>query len=268
MQTKIYKESELPMNQFQELGLVKDNQISLSQENINALLSGGRTEILRLKNLNLDGEQIEEIDVKISVSRNEAGELELKQHPVYKQAIRPQALTLEARELELGIRENLVKMVKGEDGKDREILFEFDKETREFIATDISRINVPDLVNNQELTAAQKDAYRKGKEVSLDDGTTFRFAAAEKESIRANRIALIASIILDGGISYLVYHSLKNLSGGKNQNVESERLSEGYSTALQDFHDQLENGKAQKITGDNNEINQQKEETRSRGVSR
>jgi hypothetical protein len=87
------------------------------------------------------------------------------------------------------------------------------------------------MVNGETITAAQKENYRKGKEVQLADDTQFAYTAVDPQGIRANRIALIASILVDGGLTYVVYKGLNALFNQKN-NQASETLSAAYKSAV------------------------------------
>ena len=56
------------------------------------------------------------------------------------------------------------------DSKTKEVLVEFDKDTKEFIITDTERIIVPEGINSLPSMAEQREQYRKGKEVGLMAG--------------------------------------------------------------------------------------------------
>ena len=65
----------------------------------------------------------------------------------------------------------------------------------------------PDMVNGEYLTAAQKENYRKGREVKLADlaNQSCNYSGTDVNGIRSNKLALIASILIDGGLSYMLY---------------------------------------------------------------
>jgi len=99
-------------------------------------------------------------------------------------------------------------------------------------------ITAPDLVNNEFLTAAQKEKYRKGKEVELADGTKFNYSGTDLHGIRSNKIALIASVLVDGGLSYVVYKGLNAIFNKKRDEKEANKLGPGYENALRDLEEQ------------------------------
>lgn len=55
------------------------------------------------------------------------------------------------------------------------------------------------------------------------------------QGIRSNRLALIASIIVDGGVSYMLYRGLNAVFGKKQDPKESNQFSTGYEQALRDM---------------------------------
>src|SRR6202012_3810916 len=156
-------------------------------------------------------------------------------HPLYLEKKPPEYLTEdEADSLEEGKVGNLGKTITDGNGRKKEVLIEFDRETNEYLVTDTSQVMAPDMVNGEPLSPEQKARYRKGKEVEMEDGTRFQYTATEREGIRSNKIALIASLVVDGGLSFMVYHGLKALFG-KEHNAQSAQLSEGYRQAVEDM---------------------------------
>ncbi|EHQ26482.1 DUF4099 domain-containing protein [Mucilaginibacter paludis] len=233
---QIFNEDELPMADLEKIGLASGGHLSLETEDLQALVSGRRTNMLRLKNLSGDGLQIPELDAKLSLKPNESGNLDLLVHPIYREPQFPDFLTdTEAEELERGQAVSIWKLVKDENNQTRDILIEFDQETKEFIITDTEKILIPDLVNNEYLTPEQKERYRKGKEVEISDGTKLQFSGTERQGVRSNRLALVASIIVDGGVSYMLYQGLNALFGKKRSEKESLQSSAGYEQALRDM---------------------------------
>jgi len=234
MTQEIFEEEDIPIAEFENIGLSKDGRIDLGEHDLKALLAGMRTDTLRLHNLTDGDIKILHLDAKLSLHRNEQGNLDLLIHPVYRRPKAPEYLTDdEVEKLASGETVNLDKTVEI-DGVKREVLIEFDKETNEFVITDTERILVPDYVNDEELTPEQKARFKKGKVVELQDGTKFQFSAKDPNGIRSNKLHLVASLLIDGGLSYLLYKGLKALPGQKHDKV-SEDYSRGYYQALEDM---------------------------------
>jgi hypothetical protein len=234
-----YKESDLPIKDMETIGLAANGQLLLNENDLRALLSGRRTSMMKLKNLEAENIRIDTMDAKISLITNEKGKVELRVHPVFVKPVIPDILEdFEARELERGEIANLLKVTADEKGNKIEVLIEYDPETREFIVSDTEKIITPDMINGEYLTAAQKENYRKGKEVKLPDGTRLQYSGMDTNGIRSNKLALIASLLIDGGLSYMLYRGLNAMFGEKHKPKEANSLSPGYHNAYRDMEDQ------------------------------
>ncbi|MFC0513161.1 DUF4099 domain-containing protein [Mucilaginibacter angelicae] len=234
-----FKEHELPISELETIGLASGGQLLLNMTDLRALLSGRRTELIHLENLETESIKIGAIDAKISLKRNEQGKTDLLIHPIYRKPATPDFLDdNDARQLEEGEVASLLKVTSDNKGNKKEVLVEYDAETREFIVSDTEKILVPDMVNSEYLTPAQKDNYRKGKAVELADRTVFNYSATDVNGIRSNRLALVASIMIDGELSYMLYQGLNAAFGKKHDLKEAEYLSPGYYSAVEDMEDQ------------------------------
>lgn len=203
------------------------------------MLSGRRTSLLELHDLEADNVKIKSINAKISLKSNEKGQVDLLIHPIYRNAEIPDLLTdTEARQLQTGEIGSLLRITLDNQGKKKEMLVEYDPETKEFIVSDTDKILAPDMVNNEFLTPAQKENYRKGKEVEIADGTRFNYSGIDRQGIRSNKLALVASVLIDGGLSYLVSRGLNALFNQKRDQKAAEKLSPGYYQALKDIENQ------------------------------
>lgn len=232
MKKQIYSLRDLPMDELQLLGLVKGANVQLDDDDLDAMLSGRRTDMLRLENLTIDGLRIDVLDAKLSLKPNADGDAELMLHPIYREPEVPQFLDdTQAEMLEKGDVPNLPMTIIGDDGKAKEVLVEFDKDTNEFIVTDTERILSPDEINGIPLTAEQKEKYRKGKEVETADGTTIQYSGTDKEGMRSDKLALVASVLIDGGISYVLYKGLHALFGKK----QDKEAGKNYEKAFAEF---------------------------------
>lgn len=239
MNQQLFDVQDLPLVDLAKIGLIQESGLVLDREDIDALLSGRRTGMLRFENLNFDGFNIPALDAKISLKQGANGELELRMHPIYKKAEYPAWLTdTEAEKLEKGEAVNLEKMIFDDEGHLKDVLVEFDKETNEFIVTDTEKVQAPDKVNNEPLTPEQKERFRKGKEVELSDGTKFQFSAADPKGLRSNRLQLIASIVIDGGLSYVLFKGLNALFGHKQEKSAEVNNSKGFQTAMREMEEQ------------------------------
>ncbi len=241
MNRQIFDVQDLPLDDLSKIGLIQEGGLVLDREDIDNLLAGRRTPMLRFENLSFDGFNIPVLDAKISLKPGADGELELMLHPMYKKAIYPAWLTdTEAEKLEKGEAVNLEKMIFDDEGQLKDVLVEFDRETNEFIVTDTEKVQAPDKVNNEALTKEQKDKFRKGKEVELEDGTKFLFSAADPKGIRSNRLQLMVSLLVDGGISFVLFKALNAMLGHKQETSAEVNNSKGFQAAKRAMEKQEE----------------------------
>ena len=197
------------MEELGRLRLATGGKLQLDDDDLQALLNGRRTDMLRLENLYLDGFHLPALDAKLSLRREADGNVTLLAHPIYKTPEPPAYLTRsEAEQLEKGDALNVQKTITDGEGDKREVLVEYDRDTNEFIVVDTEQILVPDAVNGIRLTTEQKERYRKGKAVDTNDGTRIQYSATDKRGIRSDRLTSIASVLIDGGITYLLFKGL------------------------------------------------------------
>jgi len=247
MMTAVFEEEDIPVAEFENLGLSKDGVVNLAEQDLKSLLSGNRTSMIRLLNLQEGDDRIGGIDAKLSLSRDESGKVNVLIHPVYREMQLPEELMIDdAERLASGEVVNMeMKVQIGQEKRD--VLVEFDQDTNEFLITDTELIRVPDKINDQELTPEQKKKFKEGKEVELEDGTKVQYTATAPQGMRSNKVALVASLIVDGGLSFMLYKGLHALVGQK-RDRKSEEFSKGYYKALQD----MENKKVNKRMHGNN----------------
>jgi hypothetical protein len=239
MNPQIFNENDLPFAELETIGLASGKQLLLNVDDLKALLSGRRTGMLQLQDLEAENISIKSLDAKLSLKHNENGKADLLIHPIYKRPVTPDFLDdQEAKLLEKGEVANLLKVTTDNKGNKKEVLVEYDPDTREFIVSDTEKIISPDMVNGEFLTAAQRENYRKGKEVQLPDGTKLNYTAADEHAIRSNRIALIASIVIDGGLTYMLYKGLNALFNQPRDEKDAEKLSPAYHNTLHDMQEQ------------------------------
>lgn len=233
MNREIFDEADLPLDDLVAIGLVSEGKIKLEEADLKALLSGRRTQMLSLKNLEYADIKIASLDAKISLITGVGGKPELMIHPTYLRSTAPKYLTEEESwALETGDELSLEKDIVDGKGQKKRVLVEFDKETNQFLETDEEKVEAPDEINGHPLTPEQKAKFKRGQEVEIPDGTKVQYTATNRNSIRANRLSIIASIVFDGGISYLLFHGIKALTGQKH-NAASSEMSEGYKETVQ-----------------------------------
>lgn len=261
-----FRESDLPIGDLRKLGLMKNGKPNLSDEDIEALLSGNRTDLITLQDLHGDGIHITKMDAKLSLQRAETGHISIQLHPIYRDIKKhPMLLEAEADQLEQGALTHVLKTYQTGDGKKKTWVIEYDPETREFISSDPQKVQAPAKINGEKLSELQKEQYRNGEVVQLSDGTRLQRRASSRSGVTSNRDALMYSLILDGGISYMLLRGLRNLFGSKN--AQKDAYTEGYQRALQDMQ-QMQRTKQAPVYQYENEQEQQQQQAHGKGRSR
>lgn len=258
-----FKEQDLPLADMEKLGLYKNGQLLISEENLNALLAGRRTELISLRGLKTDGFSIEQLDAKLSLVPEFDNRLALKIHPIYKEPkLHPLLLDQEAQVLIDGKIDTLQKIY--QDGERTKVFnFEYDRETKEFIDYHPQQVVVPESINMQALSEKQKEAFRNGEVITLHDGTQVQYRASDPKGIHADRAALIVSVLLDGGISYLLIRGIRNLLN--KMDPQKDENTKGFLQALDEIQKKMKHAADQRPGNkDANEDNRSYTKTRSR----
>lgn len=134
-------------------------------------------------------------------------------------------------------------------------IIEYDPETKQFMSYNPLKLKLPDAINNEKLDFEKKRKLREGEILTLSDGTEVQYRTSDKNGLRSNRSALVLSLLLDGGLSYLLVTGIGRLMG--KHSAEEQSYSKGYLTALKEVEKQLQR-KQQKFPNDKsiaNEIN-------------
>ncbi|WGQ08995.1 DUF4099 domain-containing protein [Pedobacter gandavensis] len=232
----LFEKNELPVIDLQKLGLYKDGKNSLSADDTSALFAGRRTDLISIQNLRTDAFHIQQLDAKLSLQRHPDGSVSLNLHPIYKNAVAHELLDeREVEQLKAGKIANVTKQVDEETVKKKTLIIEYDAQTREFISYDPSRVQVPEKVNGQQLTPEDKQNYQSGNVVQLKDGTRVQHRASERNGMLSDRQALILSVLLDGGISYLLITGIRNLLA--NREEQKSQYTKDYEQALKEMKD-------------------------------
>src|ERR1700712_2059999 len=103
-----FNEIDIPVKELETIGLAVNSQMLLNEDDLKALLSGRRTGLLNLQNLEAENISIKSLDAKISLRPDDNGKLTLLIHPVYRKPVTPDFLDdYEAKQLEKGDVPNL-----------------------------------------------------------------------------------------------------------------------------------------------------------------
>lgn len=163
-----YSTEQLPYGEFKKLGLEREQVLSLPASTMKALLSGNRTSLIRFENVKLDSGENTQLDAKLSLVKNENGNIRLNIHPVNEKLTKTFGLSSKDVE-DLKQNELSFKPVKIErDGRQIDALATYDSTTNEIIAIDQKKLKVPDYINDHKLTFSQKLALLTGKPITVN----------------------------------------------------------------------------------------------------
>ncbi|MNK75776.1 hypothetical protein D3C87_953260 [compost metagenome] len=214
----LFQQSQLPLEQLSKLGIYHQDQLLLNPEEISALLSGRRTDLISLHHLKGEKFDIERLDARLSLHRDEHNELDLLIHPIYHSPRKHPLLTeSEMHELIRGKKDFIAKSIQIEEGVSAMYNIEFDPVTNDFVGYNVPEVQAPELVNGIMLDAEQKEAFKKGMLIELSDGTRFQHRVTQPKGLLADRRELIVSVLVDGGISYLLIKDIQPLSSIRTQ---------------------------------------------------
>jgi len=209
----LFQSSELPLAQLEKLGIYHQGQLLLNPNEVSTLLSGRRTELISLHELKGEKFDIERLDARLSLRRNANSEVELLIHPIYHSPRQHSLLTdQEMYQLIQGKKDFIAKSIQLEEGISAMYNIEYDRVTNDFVGYNVPEVQAPDLVNGIMLDQEQKESFQKGELIELRDGTRFQHRVTQASGLLADRRELILSVLIDGGISYLLIKDIQPLS--------------------------------------------------------
>lgn len=229
----------LPMQDLRIFGIYKDGKFTIPEEQVRALRNGRMTDIVELKNLKGKNVEIDSLPARLSIVKGDNGEPSLRIDPVYREPnSHPHLSEDERQRLIRSEIANIRKSYVDKNGNVQTEIIEYDQETKQFMSFDPRAIKAPEAVDGQTLSPEQKKKYKEGEVVELADGTEFQLSTIDKRGIRSNRNGLILSVVLDGGLSYLLMTGVQRILGKKTK--EEESYSQGYIDGLKEIKKQVE----------------------------
>jgi len=229
----------LPMQDLRIFGIYKDGKFTIPEEQVRALRNGRMTDIVELKNLKGKNVEIDSLPARLSIVKGDNGEPSLRIDPVYREPnSHPHLSEDERQRLIRSEIANIRKSYVDKNGNVQTEIIEYDQETKQFMSFDPRAIKAPEAVDGQTLSPEQKKKYKEGEVVELADGTEFQLSTIDKRGIRSNRNGLILSVVLDGGLSYLLITGIQRMLGKKSR--EEESYSQGYIDSLKEIKKQVE----------------------------
>ncbi|OOG69486.1 DUF4099 domain-containing protein [Algoriphagus sp. A40] len=229
----------LPMKDLEIFGVIRNGKFTIPEKEVNALKNGGMTDIVELTDLKGKDIYIDKLPARLSIVRGDDGNPALRIDPVYMEPNRhPNLNETERNQLVRKELANIKKSYVDKEGNIQTEIIEYDKRTKQFLSYNPRDIKAPQSVNGLELDPQQKKKYKEGETVLLEDGTAFQLSPAAPKGLRSNKSGLVLSVLLDGGLSYLLITGVQKLLGKESK--EEKAYSEGYLQAIKEVQKQVE----------------------------
>ncbi len=228
----LFKEAELPLEALQTLNLLEKGKVNIDNDSLEAMFSGRRSALLAISDIQLENFKIARLEAKLSLLRDEDGEVELLIHPIYRSAQQHHLLDQQASEqLISGEKDrHVVEVDMGTDHR-KKVVIEYDEETREFLSYDSAKVQIPSRINGEELDTEQQEAYRLGQPVSIYDDTTVQYRVSEPKGILANTEKLMFTFDDESGVEHVMLSGIRNLRDSFHRQLDYNSAS--YQRALQ-----------------------------------
>lgn len=229
----------LPMKDLEIFGVIKNGKFTIPEREVNALKNGGITDVVELTDLKGKDIFIDKLPARLSIVRGEDGNPALRIDPVYREPNQhPNLNDAERNQLVRKELANIKKSYVDKEGNIQTEIIEYDQRTKQFLSYNPRDIKAPQSVNGQELDPQQKKKYKEGETVLLADGTAFQLSPSAPKGLRSNKSGLVLSVLLDGGLSYLLITGVQKVLGKESQ--EEKAYSEGYLQAIKEVQKQVE----------------------------
>ncbi len=229
----------LPLKDLEIFGVIKNGKFTIPEKEVNALKNGGMTDIVELTDLKGKDIYIDKLPARLSIVRGDDGNPALRIDPVYREPnLHPDLNETERNQLVRKELANINKSYVDKEGNIQTEIIEYDQRTKQFLSYNPRDIKAPQSVNGLELDPQQKKKYKEGETVLLADGTAFQLSPAAPKGLRSNKSGLVLSVLLDGGLSYLLITGVQKLLG--KQSKEDKAYSEGYLQAIKEVQKQVE----------------------------
>jgi len=155
---------QLPIQEFERLGIKKDRLHQLPKDEMHALLSGYPSNMKFLTFKDKDGEA-HKVNAKLSVYQIADGTIGLKVHPFRK-----------AIENDIGLTNKEIERLKSGSSiqkkiGDQQFLIQLDQSINELRRIKTDQIKVSEAVGSTKLSAYQKADLRSGKTITIKDST-------------------------------------------------------------------------------------------------
>jgi len=222
---------ELPIHDLEKLGLYSGGGIGLSADNVDALYAGRRTDMLELADIEIGGLKFRHLNVKLSVLRKSSGEVKLQLHPIYREPqLHPLLSAQQTEQLMRGEKNVIAIDAIISNKKSKRVLIAYDPQVKEFVTFDPNKVEVPSMINGTLLSAYQKDDFKNGKVVHLENGLDIQYSATHQKGILSSSKRLMLTLEREGRTVNIAYRELENIHGSTT--AQTEGFSKDYNALI------------------------------------
>lgn len=260
--------SELPYEQFELIGIKKEDFRAFPQATYQALLSGNRTSLMRFYFKDPKGEKVQ-LDAKLSLQRNEAGMPVLFYHPVQKEL--KNNFNLSEKDFNT-LKNNqsyfIEQTIANKEGKKINTLITIDRTTNELVAINKDALQPPVMANGIALTKEQQLDFLTGKTIEVNgakfnlnpnnevgmDARHTKFVTTRNARIDLDHLLFDVTLIATGLGGFVLLEHLLNFAHrhkiveNKEQLLKNEAVRNALAKAAEEFRHQKE---AHATTGKN-----------------
>lgn len=109
------------------------------------------------------------------------------------------------------------------DYRNSRILIEFNKDKNSFDITNTNRIPKVQAINGEKLSKEQQEQLERGEEITTRDGNKVKYSPQKQTFVQANnKRLLIASLLLDGGLSYLIIKAVDHFANKEQNKAQAQ----------------------------------------------
>lgn len=184
--------SELPYEQFELIGIKREDFRVFPQQTYQALLSGNRTSLMRFYFKDRNGEKVQ-LDAKLSLQRNEAGIPVLFYHPIQKEL--KNNFNLSEKDFK-ALKNNeayfIEQHITDREGKKMSALVTVDKTTNELVAINKDALQPPAMANGIALTQQQQLNFLTGKTIEVN-GAKFNLNPNNEVGVDARHTKIVTT---------------------------------------------------------------------------
>lgn len=226
-----FKESDIPYNDLQKIGISKMDILTMGKTNLEAFLTGKRTSLFPIKGIYSNGEPFA-FQGKISLYRKEDSTIGVNIHPLRNDI--KNDINLKKEELDILQNGGLISKTINKE----KYLVQLDTETNELLKAKVKDITIPSYIKDIELTQKDKELLKYGQNVTLKNNHETLYISLDLNSPKGVKISdtifdleqkiaydrhnpqIIGTIASDKNIGeYIEYMQKNSAQIDKNKNV-------------------------------------------------